>query len=80
MIRFKTWLKKQKKRDNSIGDLAKDYIVDERCLKESDEEGPKNTIESWREYLAGKDACEGAINALNKAWAEYKEGIWLRKK
>lgn len=33
MMQFETWLKKQKERDDPIGDLAKDYISDDECIK-----------------------------------------------
>ena len=61
MIKFETWLKKQKNRDDPVGDLANDYI--------NDGEIKPFTLE----YLKMKGACKDALVAFKEAHSEYTQ-------
>lgn len=66
IINFKTWLYKQKDRDDPVGDLARDAIQDPKCPLR---------LEAWKAYLTlDIDACESALNAFERAKTEFKEG------
>lgn len=65
-ISFEDWLETQKNRDDSIGDLAKDFIAAKTLYPEH-----KNKL--TRSILIRYDACEGALNAYEKARREYEE-------
>jgi len=63
---FYNWLKRQKTRNDPIGDLARDAIIEGSFPQK---------IESVRElhvYLSDKRACTEAHSALDEAWNEYK--------
>ena len=59
---FIAWLKKQKDRDDPIGDLAKDFIDDTKR---------RNRRKFTVEYLRSVNACSDAIKAFNQATKEY---------
>lgn len=59
---FISWLKAQNKRNDSVGDLARDVI--------RDTEQPQS-LEDIKDSMAMYGACDGAHKALNKALLEY---------
>ena len=59
---FESWLRKQKKRDDPIGDLACDFI---RSLKID----PK--LKTIEQSMSRWSACTDAMNALDEAKKEY---------
>lgn len=61
---FSDWLKKQKDRDDIIGDLASDAV--------HDSENPRG-IREWRNRLKQLNACQEARIGLEEAWEEYKK-------
>lgn len=65
--KFINWIKEQKDRNDPIGDLARDLIVD-RDLPEI-----VTGYRSFKRYLVGRSAVDGALNALDMAWGEYKK-------
>ena len=64
--KFYIWLKKQKERDDPIGDLAKDALEDESFPIETD------SLKRIRTHLFNIHACDEAIQALSEAFDEYK--------
>jgi uncharacterized protein YozE (UPF0346 family) len=75
---FYNWLKKQKDRDDPIGDLANDSLSDKSFPTESD------SLEKIKTHLIVKNACDEAIQALKEAFDEfnsnrkYRSGISLK--
>lgn len=65
-MNFCDWLKKQKDRDDFIGDLSGDFI-------RSGDKCPGNTQGEWVVYLESRGACDGAFDALNAAFEEFNE-------
>ncbi|MBM4277068.1 MAG: hypothetical protein FJ130_04180 [Deltaproteobacteria bacterium] len=64
-MKFHNWLRKQTNQNDPVGDFARDV--------KADAESPKNnSIKKWRTYLSNVGACDGAINAFERAWIEYK--------
>jgi len=65
---FYQWLRKQKSRNDPVGDLARDAIRD-RGINPS---GTKpNSYKGWKMHLERCGACDGAIEALERAYLEY---------
>jgi len=64
--RFYHWLKKQKDRDDPIGDLANDVLTDSSFPLETD------SYKIIKNHLIFKRACDEAIQALKEAYDEYK--------
>ena len=66
-MKFLTWVLRQTARNDSIGDLARDFAEDHErphaCSKYS-------TIHS---YLFTIGACDNAMRALKRAYAEYRD-------
>ncbi len=70
-VTFTDWLKKHKKRNSPLGDLATDML--------RDKEWPSyNSLEDYRIYLKFKNASIGAESALKRAWSTYM--AYLKKK
>lgn len=65
---FYSWLKKQKDRDDPIGDLASDVLRDSTL----DTVKKSNSLASWRSHLNQKGAPSQAIEALEEAFTEWK--------
>lgn len=63
--KFYMWIKKQKNRDDPVGDLSKDIIRDVSFPKNI------NNFKSHKAYLVSKGSCQGALEALFIAWNEY---------
>ncbi|SEI14912.1 YozE SAM-like fold [Paraburkholderia hospita] len=64
---FQTWLGRQTKRDDAIGDLARDV--------RSSGDAPKGRVSryGWLGYLRARNACREAIEAFREAWTEFEE-------
>jgi len=60
-MNFETWIKKQKHRDDPIGDLAKDFIRGQKIKKF------KTILESMNYF----GACDDAVKSLRKAKRQY---------
>lgn len=61
---FMQWLMKQNKRNDPVGDLARD-VKDDRRRKPKSRKG-------WRRFLSDANACDGALHASEQAWNEYE--------
>ena len=77
---FEKWLKRQRRRDDPVGDLARDLISDIGKNRRSiaaawlDREkffAKTITFVKLREHLNDVDACPGAFDALDRAEKEY---------
>lgn len=63
---FTAWLKLQRRRNDSVGDLARDIC--------RDPDWPQGrTWRAFAAYLAERNACEGAQEALDRAWGEHQQ-------
>jgi hypothetical protein len=63
---FFQWCKTQKKRDDAIGDLARDIL--------QDRDHPRgNDYTRWQNHLYDREACGGAIETLERAFECYRE-------
>lgn len=69
MLNFCYWLEKQINRDDPVGDLARDAQRDSDAPKHS------NAFTIWQDYLNSRFACDGAMDALKEAFAEYRKTI-----
>lgn len=67
---FSRWLLKQKDRNDPVGDLAVDA--------DYDNDWPHKAESFWKflDYLRGCNACQGAIDALERAWKEFYEFLF----
>ncbi|AWK09973.1 hypothetical protein DDQ41_14880 [Streptomyces spongiicola] len=66
---FRAWLMRHVGEQSAIGDLARDVRDDAEWP-----EGEPESFELYNEYLDSMNACEGALDALEKAWSRY-DGI-----
>ena len=64
--KFYKWLKKQKNRDDPVGDLAIDALRDESFPTDTD------SFVIIKNHLSFNRACEKAIQALTEAFNEFK--------
>jgi uncharacterized protein YozE (UPF0346 family) len=67
---FNTWLKDQSYRNDPVGDIARDMLVDKNFPV---------TSESYYEinkYLENLGACDGALRAISRAFKEYEKSNW----
>jgi hypothetical protein len=62
---FEKWLTKQKKRDDPIGDLSKDFIAASKFI---DCKNP-SFLDTFKYFYP----CDGAKKAYQEALEEYKE-------
>ncbi len=60
---FEKWLLKQRKRNDPIGDLARDFASHKQWH-------PR--LKLTREVLVDEDACQGAFDALEQATCEWE--------
>lgn len=65
---FENWLRKQKERDDPIGDLAKDFIDSYKIILK--EKQKRFKVKETMEYFG---ACSDARIAYDEAMKEYKE-------
>jgi len=66
MVSFVSFILKFKNDDSPIGDLARDIEMDKRINRNLG-------YEKLLSYLIDKNACSGALNALDEAY-EYYQG------
>jgi len=59
---FRQWLKQQEKRDDPVGDLARDVKADRPGV---------SSVEGLRRVLEEHGAFQGAMDALETAAGEY---------
>jgi hypothetical protein len=61
---FLAWIRQQAKRDDPVGDLARDLRAD----------APKGRVTkaAWLDYLRASNACGDAIAAFREAWREFE--------
>jgi hypothetical protein len=69
---FYAWLGKQIKRDDPVGDLARD------ARYPSADKPRRHTLTTWLNYLYKYNACDKAIEALRVAWGEYSKRYEVR--
>ena len=65
-LTFYSYLKKQKNRDDPVGDLAADVLADKNFPKDV------SSKTDLLEYLSNAGACYGALAAAKEAFTEYK--------
>jgi uncharacterized protein YozE (UPF0346 family) len=63
---FFRWLSKQRKREDTIGDFARDAVADFNFPRWAGD------CDAIANYLRAQDACNGAIGVLCEAWAEWE--------
>ena len=62
---FWRWLKRQRDREDPVGDLSRDALADKH---------PKGVTQAWwLRHLRKHGACDGALRALKEAWREYAD-------
>lgn len=64
MTTFRRWLQQQAKRDDPVGDLARDTAHDPTWPRTGDKS-------ALLDYLSGRHASRGALAALEAAWEEW---------
>jgi uncharacterized protein YozE (UPF0346 family) len=62
-MRFYTWLREQRKRDDPIGDLARDAMADKNFPQ---------ALNRVRSHLLNAGACSEALVAFNEARKEFQ--------
>jgi uncharacterized protein YozE (UPF0346 family) len=65
-VAFYAWLKPQRGRDDSIGDLARDALRDRYFPQHMDD------YDALYLHLFETGACPAALRAFDRAWAEYQ--------
>lgn len=69
---FKAWLMLQKKREDPVGDLARDVLKDRTWPLTQD-------MVKLRQHVLNRGSLENALLALDRAYSEYqKQGNRLR--
>jgi uncharacterized protein YozE (UPF0346 family) len=65
---FWQWINRQKRRDDAVGDIARDII--------GDPEWPRRAwkLTTLMEYLASAAASPNAVRAFAQAWGEWWRG------
>lgn len=64
---FMQWLRKQAKRNDPVGDLARDAKADRRHK-------PRSRV-GWQRFLSNVGACYEARAAAERAWNEYESEV-----
>jgi uncharacterized protein YozE (UPF0346 family) len=64
---FTPWLKRQKERDDPVGDLAGDAIADRKFPVSA------NQLPALKNYLFSRGADSEALQALEEAWSEFSD-------
>lgn len=65
---FRAWLRRHRRAETAIGDLARDALADPGWPR-----GP-GSLDRYRDYLIGCGACCGALAAFEAAWQLYRSG------
>lgn len=68
---FYVYLKGQRKREDPVGDLARDVYADTAWPQRA------RRFEEVQQHLEYMDACDGAYEAANRAWYEFEQGARL---
>ena len=63
-MKFSEWLKHFSGQQNSIGDFARDVLRDRTAPA-------LNSRQEWRVHLDSRNACDGALETFERAWAKY---------
>ena len=63
---FAAWLRNQRRRDDPVGDLARNAAADRHWPKAA------RSLPRLLDYLAGRGACPGAVEACRRAWAKFR--------
>ena len=63
-MKFSEWLKQFSGQQNAIGDLARDALQDRTAPV-------LNSRQDWRLHLDSRNACDGALDAFERAWKRY---------
>ena len=63
-MKFSEWLKQFSGQQNAIGDLARDVLRDRTAPA-------LNGRQEWRLHLDSRNACDGALDAFERAWKRY---------
>jgi hypothetical protein len=63
---FKAWLMLQMRRDDPVGDLARDVLKDRTWL-------PTQDTVKLRQYMVKRGVVENALLALGRAYSEYQK-------
>ena len=63
------WLMTQRKRNTSVGDLARDAEGDRRVQAGFETRGHLVA------YLTSRGACDGAVRAARTSWASWRKAI-----
>ena len=63
-MKFSEWLKQFAGQQNAIGDLARDVLRDRTAPT-------LNSRQDWRLHLNDRNACDGALDVFERAWAKY---------
>jgi hypothetical protein len=77
-ITFKSWLFRQHKRNDRVGDLARDVRADYRAHCPDDPSLPgRFTYKTALDYFRRAGACQGAYESLaasHREWQLYRHG------
>lgn len=71
-ISFKSWLFRQHKRNDRVGDLARDFRADYRMRRYNEALPGRFTFRTALEYLQAVNACDGALDSLEAAHREWQ--------
>ena len=63
-MKFSEWLKQFAGQQNAVGDLARDVLRDRTAPA-------LNSRQDWRLHLDSRNACDGALDVFERAWAKY---------
>ncbi len=66
--RFPAWLRQQHARQDPVGDLARDMRRDHAWPPSA------TTLRAFERHLKCMGACDGAVNALQRAFTEWQSG------
>jgi hypothetical protein len=67
-LTFTRFLRRQRRREDPVGDLARDWIADVGRGK------PRGAykLPALLRYLEDRNACQGALDAAEHAWREWQ--------
>ena len=66
---FYQWIRKQKNRNDEVGDMAKDILFDINFPKYV-----KTSHKKIEDYLKSNNASDHCIDSFKIAWNEYRKG------
>jgi uncharacterized protein YozE (UPF0346 family) len=65
---FYQWIRKEKNRNDEVGDIAKDILLDNNFPKYV-----RTSHKKIEDYLKSNNANDCSINSFKIAWDEYKK-------